>query len=240
LIVVGYYVTSAAGLSGSKTYHTGVIGKAGTSMATPSTAAMAAIVRQYFMQGYYSPTGEQNETAYGFTPSAALLKAIIISSGQQMTSIFTTSNGGSTHSSTSIADLSTGVPYPNNNQGYGRVQVNSVLNFGAATLSPLTLFVIGDNNPTSARYRTLARNAAPQIFAFTVSSTQMVRITLAYTDIPCGSGTCNNIIQNDLGLNVTDGTNSFTPVITSKNTYKVMNTLFMSMRYSEYMLLFVV
>src|SRR5207249_942657 len=55
----------------------------GTSMATPTTAGAATLVRQYFMDGWY-PTGSP-QPANGFTPSAALLKSMIINSGREMT-----------------------------------------------------------------------------------------------------------------------------------------------------------
>jgi subtilisin family serine protease len=59
-----------------------LISMAGTSMATPLTAGSVALVRQYFMQGY-SPAGVRNPS-YGFTPSAALVKSILINSAQPM------------------------------------------------------------------------------------------------------------------------------------------------------------
>lgn len=51
----------------------------GTSMATPVTAGNAALVRSYFTDGYH-PTGARNGTN-GFSPSSALMKAVLINSG---------------------------------------------------------------------------------------------------------------------------------------------------------------
>ncbi len=48
-------------------------------MATPVVAGSAALVRQYFMDGYY-PSGKRNE-ADKRTPSGALIKAVMISGG---------------------------------------------------------------------------------------------------------------------------------------------------------------
>ena len=50
----------------------------GTSMATPVTAGNAALVRSYFTDGFY-PTGARNGSV-GFSPSAALMKAVLINS----------------------------------------------------------------------------------------------------------------------------------------------------------------
>jgi len=50
----------------------------GTSMATPTVTAAAALARQYFVDGYF-PTGARTP-ANGFAPSAALLKGLLINS----------------------------------------------------------------------------------------------------------------------------------------------------------------
>ena len=68
------------------TFHSGLIAKRGTSMATPAVAGIAAIVREYFMEGYYSSTG-RNSSASAFSPSGALLKAMLIASGAKMSYI---------------------------------------------------------------------------------------------------------------------------------------------------------
>ena len=59
--------------------HCQVKGLSGTSMATPLTASMAVLVRQYFIRGFY-PTGS-NVTSNGFIPSGALVKAMLVHSG---------------------------------------------------------------------------------------------------------------------------------------------------------------
>ena len=48
----------------------------GTSMATPLIAASAALVRQYFLEGFY-PGGSAKSGA-GFAPSGALVKAVLL------------------------------------------------------------------------------------------------------------------------------------------------------------------
>mmetsp|Transcript_39745 Transcript_39745/g.93083 ORF Transcript_39745/g.93083 Transcript_39745/m.93083 type:complete len:826 (-) Transcript_39745:217-2694(-) len=54
----------------------------GTSMACPGTAGAALLIRQYFMDGFY-PSGTKVR-ANAFTPSGALIKAIILNSGRPM------------------------------------------------------------------------------------------------------------------------------------------------------------
>jgi subtilisin family serine protease len=53
----------------------GVLSLQGTSMATPVVSAAAAIIRQYFEQGFY-PTGEKVEANIVENPSGALIKAV--------------------------------------------------------------------------------------------------------------------------------------------------------------------
>jgi len=70
----------------------------GPSMSAPAVAGTAALVRQYYRDGYY-PGGTANP-ADGFTPSAALLKATLLNSA---------------------ADLPGAAGYPSDAEGWGRV-----------------------------------------------------------------------------------------------------------------------
>ncbi len=79
---------------------------AGTSMACPAAAGVAGLMRQYCTEGWY-PTGTK-VPANGFTPSAALLKAIVVNSGVNQV---------------------TGFNAPDMNIGYGRINADSVLYF---------------------------------------------------------------------------------------------------------------
>src|SRR5439155_17228064 len=83
---------------------------AGTSMASPSAAGMAALMRQYCADGWY-PTGTK-VPANGFTCSAALLKAMVVNSGVNQV---------------------TGFNAPDNNIGFGRVCADSTLLFAGDT-----------------------------------------------------------------------------------------------------------
>ncbi|MDP7031769.1 MAG: S8 family serine peptidase [Gemmatimonadota bacterium] len=78
----------------------------GTSMSCPNLAASAALLRQYFMEGWY-PTGGA-VAANAITPTASLLKAMLVNSGVD------------NFSSYSIPDM---------NIGWGRILLDQVMYF---------------------------------------------------------------------------------------------------------------
>ncbi len=82
----------------------------GTSMATPAVAGAAALIRQYFIEGWY-PTGIAGASP-PLTPSAALLKAVLVASGED--------------------DVS-GYTIPSNDIGWGRIRVRDALYFPGDT-----------------------------------------------------------------------------------------------------------
>jgi len=57
-----------------------------TQYITISWEGIAAIVREYFMRGFYTTSQLRPNPTDGFVPSGALIKAILIHSGQRLTS----------------------------------------------------------------------------------------------------------------------------------------------------------
>ena len=95
--------TFSAGIGSSE----GVLYLQGTSMATPAVSGAAALVRQYFKDGFF-PSGESID------PSGMLLKAVLIGGAQEISFV---DNGFN-----SIPTV-----YYDNNQGFGRVSlINSL------------------------------------------------------------------------------------------------------------------
>jgi len=62
------------------------ISKDGTSMATPMVGGMALLLREYFEEGFY-PTGRRNQVSDGFEPMGALVKGLLVNSGQYMAGV---------------------------------------------------------------------------------------------------------------------------------------------------------
>jgi len=165
---------------------------AGTSYSTPAAAAAAAIVRQYFTDGWY-PSGRPL-LADAMTPSAALIRAVLIASGVPVTGSGTVSRGGSD-------------TWPNNEQGFGRVLLSNVLPLAAT----------GDTFRTQVVDETagLLTGDAPT-YTFHVATPGPVKFVLTWSDFPGTLGATKALV-NDLNLKVTapDGTvyrgNHFAP-----------------------------
>lgn len=152
----------------------GTVTYGGTSMATPTIAGSAALVRQYFQSGFY-PSGIANASA-GFTPTGALIKAVLIAGA--------TSLGG--------FEADTGLPVPappSYSQGYGRVFLGQSLYLQGNPYSPQKLAVL-DAVPI----------AGGDVHQFCITATGgPLSIALVWSDYP-GDPTAVYSLVNNLDL----------------------------------------
>ncbi len=147
----------------------------GTSMAAPTTAGAVALVRQYYMGGWY-PTGDP-ATGNPFTPSAALIKATLINGAVEMRDSSGYANGE--------------LRYPNNNQGWGRILLHNTLYFPGDARH-----LVIDDNPGITAQQT-------NTYQFNVGSKfEPFRITLVWSDQARTAPTAPDLV-NDLDLVVT-------------------------------------
>ncbi len=154
-------------------------GFGGTSHATPLAAGMAALVRQYFEQGYY-PTGLP-VPGNTLNPSAALVKAILAAGSRKIT------GAGSNPASENR--------YPNDAQGWGRLVLDDALYVNPATEGPRKLWVVDHTSGLitgqAIDYKIRVNsNAAP------------LRILMAYSDYPAFPNS-NPALVNNMNLQVT-------------------------------------
>ena len=163
--------------------------------ATPTLAGNAVLVREYFVRGFY-PSG-QASAKDGFVPSGALIKAILLHSGQKMTMLLDDKFGSIPLDS-----------YPSNIQGYGRPQLDTVLNFARAETTPLNLLVLGaaiSSHPLFASFS----NTGEQ-FTYVIStgpSATEIKVTLTYTDKAGAAGSAKPLV-NDLDVSVIQQSNN--------------------------------
>ncbi len=148
----------------------------GTSMATPTVAGSVALIREYYMTGWY-PTGTR-DLAEGFVPSAALVKATLINSAREMTGYGAYGNSEAF--------------YPNNEQGWGRVTLDDALYFRGDSSK---LFV--DDNSSG-----LSTNTSYDYRISVGDPSVPLKVTLVWSDYP-GMPFTNPNLVNDLDLTVT-------------------------------------
>ena len=178
IVAPGWWVTSSEGTAyatDSDTFHCGLKILDGTSMAAPAVAAGAGIIRQYFVDGYY-PSGSAN-SADSFVPSGALMKAMIIASGQPLKR--TINEVGEVSEA-----IASSTYYPDSRQGYGRMQLDKVLHFETSTSSPLNLQVFaGAFLSSHSLYKDIA-SGSTQTFTFTTAATTLtvLRVVLCFVD----------------------------------------------------------
>jgi hypothetical protein len=126
----------------------------GTSMASPGAAGMAALVRQFYADGYY-PTGRP-QADDRLAPSAALVKATLLNSTQAMTG--------------------TGAGLvPDACQGWGRVRLDDALHFAGEARHLIAYDDDGFPQGGAGQART---------FTVEVTAGQPLRATLGWTDFP--------------------------------------------------------
>ncbi len=168
----------------------------GTSFSSPMAAGGAILARQYFTDGYY-PSGARN-AANTFNPSNALIKAIVLNSGRNVTGLRSADDGTSGASA----------PLPNNGQGWGRMTLDDALYFPGDRRE---LKVVADiwNGATAADASRPAANPSimtgqTHTYQITnVSTVEPLRITLVWAD-PKGTTGASVALTNNLDLEVTD------------------------------------
>lgn len=172
---------------------------AGTSMSTPAVSGMAALVRQYFMEGYY-PTGRAVEEN-AMVPTAALVKAVLMNGGSVLKGV----NNNGTVTDSSVYDMA---------QNFGRVNLYDSLRLinddSSSMSSDIDVFIqdrtsVGDGESTDVTV-TIASSER--------CSGKTLSVTLVWNDVPAGVAGCAKCLMNDLDLVVTKSSSDATDAST--------------------------
>ncbi|MGB3340707.1 MAG: S8 family serine peptidase [bacterium] len=165
-------LTPAQNVVSSTTGSSNYSSLSGTSMASPSAAGAAALVRQYLREGWY-PTGRKiAANSFPFI-SASLLKAILVNSADPNIGSYTV---------------------PDNNIGWGRVDLDS------------TLYFVGEARKTLLVDNLVGMMTGEQVdYHFDLpSGANNLKIALSWTDYPGNPAVLTQLV-NDLDLVVTIG-----------------------------------
>jgi len=153
----------------------------GTSFSSPFTAGCAALVRQYYIEGWY-PSGRKNPD-HATTPTAALIKATLLCGTVDM--------------------AQTSAKPPNREEGWGRVHLENSLYFHGDSRH---LIVADQRDYFTA---TEAPAFVLRFHALGHEEGGLLKITLVWTDYPADPAASVSLV-NDLDLVVKDMTTSGT------------------------------
>lgn len=160
----------------------GLMYNAGTSMAAPVVAGTAALIRQYFEDGWY-PTGSIEPTD-SFNPSSSLVKAVLINGAQPLI--------GRQHENFSVSPSEEYDAH----QGFGAITLIKSLPLAGKNF--LRAKVV-DRKPIS--------NTQEDEYIVEIDKSDgceaPLSVTLVWTDPP-GAPSCAHCLINDLDLYITD------------------------------------
>ena len=155
----------------------GAVAMYGTSMATPLAAGAAALIQQYFKDPKFWASHCRTMYAYckPFSPSAAMTKAALLHSG---------------------VDIGGGYAWPGPEQGFGRIDLSTVLYYPGAS-EEFELFV---SELTLRSYESVSMNVV------VTSASRPLKATISWVDPANDAGSQKQLLHDiDLSVHGPDG-----------------------------------
>jgi hypothetical protein len=156
----------------------------GTSWSSPTVAGAAALVRQYYTEGFY-PSGKRN-AAQAIVPSAALLKATLIAAARPVLK----------RRDVTTARTVTALPVPSPEQGWGFPVLDDALYFDGDALQTRVIDVPKSQGLREGESRTVRLKVRPG---------KPLKAVLVWTDPPASEravGDTTPVLVNDLDLKI--------------------------------------
>ncbi|HUU04049.1 MAG TPA: S8 family serine peptidase [Myxococcota bacterium] len=176
--------------------------RVGTSFAAPLVSGAAALTRQYFVEGWYP--GGAPKGSDGFSPSAALVKAVLVNSTESIGPAPNSVPGPlyDVVQGEKIADMEAA---PNDIEGWGVLRLDRSLYFSgdAERLAVLTDSWGDGADRGAAANPPIEESQLHTYWLQNVRAGSVLRVTLAWID-PAGTPGAGKALVNDLDLEVVD------------------------------------
>eukprot|EP01041_Mallomonas_annulata_P002728 gene2728-5374_t len=184
VVAPGSYIRSAKAGQASEGSTCATAAMYGTSMSTPMVAGAAAMAVQYFNDKSFWVTVCRKAYSYckSFQPSASLVKTVLIHSGQDVQGQGQGGDGG--------------YEWPGPDQGFGRVQLDTVLYHPSISSDYFDLFV-DEFSLTSYQTR------AYQITSTSSTASVPIKVTISWID-PANSSSAAKQLLHDIDLSAMD------------------------------------
>lgn len=207
-------VSSQSNKPGSTAKTSATCSLQGTSQATPVVTGLAVLLYEWLRDGWWKNGAKDADYGMSTIP-AALLKALIIHSGQSLSKRMAASSS-TLDTCSKIYNAAWGLSFPDYYQGYGKPNMSNLADFGLTTNSTPSLYFLP--NSTNGSEPSVAHGKNVSIL-FTVPRGVDLRATLVWTD-PAGSVTATTQLQHDLDLTVRlhNGSTTFYPLTADNST----------------------